>query len=92
MELINEAMKNGSRHAIACDEMEINVKTFKRWMIDVTDKRKGPVKAPGNKLHLDEVEKIVTVCTRKKYMDLPPSQIIPLLADEGIYLACESTF
>ena len=85
-------MKSGSRHAIACDDMEINVKTFKRWVIDVTDKRKGPVKTPGNKLHLDEVENIVKVCTSKKYMDLPPSQIVPLLADEGIYLASESTF
>lgn len=92
MELINEAMKSGSRHAIACEDMEIDVKTFKRWVIDVTDKRKGPVKTPGNKLHHDEVENIVKVCTTKKYMDLPPSQIVPLLADEGVYLASESTF
>jgi len=85
-------MKNGSRHAIACDDMEIDVKTFKRWVIDTTDKRKGPVKTPGNKLHLDEVEKIVKVCTSQRYMDLPPSQIVPLLADDGVYLASESTF
>ncbi|MCM2351096.1 MAG: hypothetical protein NDI69_13830 [Bacteriovoracaceae bacterium] len=92
MELINEAMKSGSRHAIVCEDMGIDVKTFKRWVIDVTDKRKGPVKTPGNKLHLIEVENIVKVCTSKKYMDLPPSQIVPLLADEGVYLASESTF
>ena len=54
-------MKNGSRHAIACDDMEIDVKTFKRWVLDTTDKRKGPVSVPGNKLHIDEVEKIVKV-------------------------------
>jgi putative transposase len=92
LELINEATASGSRHAIACDDMEINVKTFKRWVIDTEDKRKGPVKTPGNKLQLDEVENIVKVCTSQKYMDLPPSQIVPLLADEGLYLASESTF
>jgi transposase InsO family protein len=85
-------MKNGSRHAIACDDMEIDVKTFKRWVMDVTDKRKGPMKTPGNKLEIIEVERIVKVCTSQKYMDLPPSQIVPLLADEGVYLASESTF
>jgi len=92
LELIGEAIKNGSRHAIACDDMEINMKTFKRWIIDTEDKRKGPITVPSNKLHVDEVEAIVKVCTSKKYMDLPPSQIVPLLADEGVYLACESTF
>ena len=92
MELINEAMKNGSRHAIACEDMEIDVKTFKRWIVDVTDKRKGPMKTPGNKLRIEEVEKIVKVCTSQRFMDLPPSQIVPLLADDGVYLASESTF
>jgi len=71
--------------------MEIDVKTFKRWMIDITDKRKGPVKIPGNKLRLEEVEKVVSTCTSQRFMDLPPSQIVPLLADDGIYLASEST-
>ena len=68
------------------------MKTFKRWVVDTTDKRKGPVKIPGNKLRLEEVEKIVNTCTSQRFMDLPPSQIIPLLADDGIYLASESTF
>lgn len=68
------------------------MKTFKRWMNEVEDKRKGPLTVPSNKLSKEEVEEIVRVSTLKKYMDLPPSQIVPLLADEGIYLASESTF
>jgi putative transposase len=72
--------------------MGIDVKTFKRWMNEVEDKRKGPLTVPSNKLSKEEVEEIVRVSTLKKYMDLPPSQIVPLLADEGIYLASESTF
>lgn len=92
LELINEATDCGCRHAIACEDMGIDVKTFKRWNIDIEDKRKGPVTVPGNKLSQEEVEEVVRVCTLEKYMDLPPSQIVPLLADEGTYLASESTF
>jgi putative transposase len=72
--------------------MGLDVKTYKRWEKDTEDKRKGPLKSPANKLSQEEVEEVVRVSTLKKYMDLPPSQIVPLLADEGIYLASESTF
>lgn len=68
------------------------MKTFKRWKVDTQDKRKGPLTVPANKLRAEEVDEIIKTCTTQKYMDLPPSQIVPLLADEGIYLACESTF
>jgi putative transposase len=90
--LIVEAMASGSRHAIACDDMEIDVKTFKRWKKDTTDKRKGPTMAPANKLTDEEIQKIVEISTSKDYMDLPPSQIVPSLADKGIYIASESSF
>ncbi|MCM2349679.1 MAG: hypothetical protein NDI69_06640 [Bacteriovoracaceae bacterium] len=92
LQLIDEATASGSRHAIACDDMEIDVKTFKCWKNDTTDKRKGPLSVPGNKLSDDEVAEVVRVSTSKEYMDLPPCQIVPLLADKGTYLASESTF
>lgn len=90
--LLENAIKDGCRHAIACLDLEIDVKTYKRWKIDTEDKRRGPATTPANKLHPEEVEAIVQVCTSKEYVDLPPSQIVPLLADKGTYLACESTF
>jgi transposase InsO family protein len=85
-------VKNGCRHFIACDDIGINIKTCKRWQQDIQDKRKGPLTAPANKLTLEEKQEIISVATTKTYMDLSPSQIVPLLADKGIYLACESTF
>lgn len=72
--------------------MEIDVKTFKRWKNDLEDKRKGPLSSPSNKLSEDEVAEIVKVSTSKDYMDLPACQIVPQLADKGIYLGSESTF
>lgn len=92
LELIKEAVQNGSRHFIACDDIGIDIKTYKRWTLDIQDKRKGPLTAPANKLTLEEKQEIISVATTKTYMDLSPSQIVPLLADKGIYLACESSF
>lgn len=92
MQVIGEALINGSRHAIACGDVGIDVKTFKRWRTEIQDKRKGPMTAPGNKLTEEEVSAIIRISTSKDYMDLPPTQIVPALADEGIYIASESSF
>lgn len=35
---------------------------------------------------------IIETCNKKDYASLPPSQIVPKLADKGIYIASESTF
>jgi transposase InsO family protein len=90
--LIIEAVLSGSRHFIACDDMGIDVKTFKRWKIDIQDKRKGPNATPANKLTVEEKKEIILIATKKEYMDLSPSQIVPSLADLGIYIASESSF
>ena len=90
--MIEEAIDNGSRHAIAGDDMGIDVKTFKRWKMDLEDKRKGPIATPGNKLTEEEINEIIRVSTSAEYVDLPPTQIVPSLADKGIYIASESSF
>ena len=72
--------------------MEIDVKTFKRWNNNIEDKRHGPKASPANKLSKEEVEKVIQVSTSEEYVDLPPTQIVPLLADKGIYVASESSF
>lgn len=92
MLLITEATNSGSRHAIACDDMDIDIKTFKRWKNNVEDKRKGPLSTPANKLSEEEIKEVIQISTSKEYVDLPPCQIVPLLADKGIYMASESTF
>lgn len=72
--------------------MGINEKTLKRWESDVEDKRKGPNTAPANKLADEEKEEIVRISTTEEFMDLPPCQIVPALADKGKYIASESSF
>ena len=68
------------------------MKTFKRWKNDTVDRRKGPLSTPGNKLSEEEVAEVIKISTSKDYRDLPPCQIVPLLADKGVYLASEATF
>ena len=46
---------------------------------------------PHNKLTPKECEAVLGVINSKEFKDLPPSQIVPRLADEGRYLASEST-
>lgn len=47
---------------------------------------------PKNKLSQEERDAIIETVNETKYASLPPSQIVPMLADENIYIASESTF
>ncbi len=76
--------------------MGISKRTFKRWYSDNTpleDQRPLVERpTPKNKLSLEERAEIVKTVNQSEYKSLPPSQIVPTLADAGIYLGSESTF
>ena len=55
------------------------------------DQRRGPTRAPANKLSETERQQVQETLNSRKYRDLSPKQIVPKLADEGRYLASEST-
>lgn len=82
----------GCRLFIACGDVEIDIKTYRRWDVRTEDLRKGPLTEPKNKLTEEEKDLIVIVSTSEKYMNLSPSQIVPALADVGTYIASESSF
>ncbi len=96
IQLIEEARASGARLAPACKELDISVRTYQRWITEgeyTADKR--PLvkrEAPKNKLSDEEKKQIITSINAPKYADLTPAQIVPKLADEGIYIASESTF
>jgi len=50
-----------------------------------------PIQQP-HQLTPDEEEAILNTCNQPQYQSLPPSQIVPALADQGVYLASESSF
>ena len=47
---------------------------------------------PQHKLTLEERASIIEIVNRPEYASLPQHQIVPRLADEGVYVASESSF
>ena len=47
---------------------------------------------PANKLSEQERTCILNTCNQAEYAHLPPSQIVPILADKKVYLGSESSF
>lgn len=95
MALIKDALRSGARQKQACETIELSARTYQRWLKkrDVSDKRLTANKPPpGNKLSDAERQRILTVCNEPAYSSLPPCQIVPLLLDQGCYIASESTF
>ncbi len=99
IKLIDEAVTAGARRFKACAVLEIDVRTLQRWKKALTglgleDQRKtaGQLRTPANKLSQQERATIVKVCNQPGYKSLPPSQIVPRLADNGDYIASESSF
>jgi putative transposase len=100
IELIDEACRGGARHHRACQLLEIDERTVRRWRRQqarhgqLADQRKAAAqqRTPANKLSAEERDEILTLCNQPEYRSLPPSQIVPRLADEGRYIASESSF
>lgn len=47
---------------------------------------------PINKLTNDQRNMVLKIANSEMYMNLPPCKIVPMLADQGLYVASESTF
>jgi putative transposase len=94
--LIKETVDAGARTASVCQEMGISIRTFQRWTREGDIKIDGRPDAnrppPGNKLTEEERQAVLDTVNSPAYQSLPPSQIVPSLADEGRYIASESTF
>jgi len=92
LELIGEAERAGARLAAACAMLGLSARTVERWRSDpAEDQRGGPTTAPANKLTTEERREVVETVNSPRFRDLSPNQIVPLLADEGRYLASEPT-
>jgi putative transposase len=93
MSLIKEASDAGARQKMACEVIGMSAKTLQRWSQSSNDKD-GRVEAfhsPQNKLTVLERKRILKRVNEPDVADLPVSQIVPRLADGGIYMGSEST-
>jgi transposase InsO family protein len=95
MKLIDEAVMSGARLSRSCEIMELAPRTLQRWRDQGNqgfDRRFGPKTPPRNKLSAAERRKVLEAANLPEHRDLSPKQIVPRLADEGVYIASESTF
>ncbi len=77
VELIQEANRNGARLAKACQELNISVRTYERWVSDgdvkVDQRPLAQRPTPKNKLSQKEKDEIITIVKQDEYADLPPT-------------------
>jgi len=97
LDLIDEARDAGARLAPACRAINLDPRTIQRWRQNrlvgrsLEDGRFGPRTTPGNALSPAERRRVLATVNCPEFRDLPPTRIVPLLADRGIYIASEST-
>ena len=92
--VVSEAITAGARQDRACKAISLSERTLQRWQRDQSkaDQRPSRVQAPKNKLREPEREHLLEVANSEEFAHLAPSQIVPRLADQGQYIASESTF
>ena len=88
---IDIAHDAGARLDRACETAGIDVRTLQRWkaqggLVSGDGRPQAMRPTPGHALSADERAALVRVANEPRFAD------VPLLADEGTYLASESTF
>jgi putative transposase len=94
MGLVDEAVAAGASQRRACAAIGMSERTLQRWRSApaVADCRTTRVQQPVNRLSELERERILAVANSAEFGQLPPGQIVPRLADQGCYIASESSF
>lgn len=94
--LVSQAVVDGARQSKACEALGLSQRTLQRWIrednVQADKRRSADRPAPANKLTKEEQQTIIDVCNSDRFKSLPPSQIVPILADEGLYIGSESSF
>lgn len=93
LELVAAAVRDGATQARACATLGIDPRTVQRWQRcpDADDRRSGPKTRPANALTAAEEASLVELATAPEFSGLSPHQLVPKLADLGIFVASEST-
>ena len=96
LSLVEEAVGAGARQEAAAGILGLKARTLQRWRQQSVeggeDRRQGPLTEPANKLSPAERQVVLETANSSEFRDSSPAQIVPQLADEGRYVASESTF
>ena len=88
-----EAQGAGARLAPACEIVGVPPRTIQRWRANpgADDRRSGPRHRAHNAFTPAQEARVVKVLTDVRHAGVSPKQLVPRLADEGLFVASEST-
>jgi len=94
---IHTAHTAGARLKLACEIAGIELRTLQRWkalegLVGGDGRPRAVRPTPSHALSQAERAQVVAVANEPRFAAVPPARIVPMLADEGVYLASESTF
>jgi putative transposase len=86
----------GARLRPACEIAGIELRTLQRWRarqgLTAGDGRPQAVRpTPSHALSAAERAALLAVANEPRFASVPPARIVPMLADEGVYLGSESS-
>ncbi len=92
---IHSAHCAGARLRLACQTAGIDVRTLQRWraagLISGDGRPQALRAAPAHALSVADRAALPAVANEPRFAAVPPARIVPMLADEGVYLASESS-
>jgi len=98
LEIFEEGIASGARARELALLLGVGLTTLQRWRRqfagdgDGVDHRKGSFRHVAHRLSEEERQRILLTCNEPEFAALPPGQIVPVLADRGLYIGSERSF
>ena len=98
LEILKAGLAAGARAQALASLLGIGLSTLQRWRRqfagdgDGVDRRKGSPRHISHRLTEEERKRILLTCNQPEFAALPPGQIVPILADQGLYIGSERSF
>lgn len=90
--MMSDAVAHGAPETQAAALFGLSVRSLQRWREQGGDDRcLGPKSRPRNQLSEHERKVILATVDSPEFRNLSPNQLVPRLADQGHYIASEST-
>jgi putative transposase len=90
--VLEEAKRCGCRQAVICRQLGLALRTVQNWRNKgLVDGRKGAPKRVSNKLSETERANVLKTACDPRFANLTPHALVPILAENEVYLASEST-
>ena len=98
LEILDAGMSAGVRACKLAELLGVGLTTLQRWRRQFTgdgdglDRRKGSHRLVSHRLTEEERQRILLTCNQPEFAAMPPGQIVPILADRGLYIGSERSF